>query len=199
MKYRNIAKEIISLKNADLQLRDRLIRNGELQAGYHHEMQDLHNKNAEVLDEIISHIGFPTADKVGEEAAEAAWLVIQHAIARPDFMRKCLALLENSASKNKRERISMAYLADRIAVFEGRPQLYGTQFDWDENGQLSPNPCDHPDQVNERRIALGLILLEEQTRIVRNRAQKENLHPPEDLKQRNQEMLAWKKTVGWTS
>lgn len=199
MKYTSIAKEIIRLKNADIELRNRLVRNGELQASYHHQMQDLHNKNAEILDEIISHIGYPTADKVGEEAAEAAWLVIQHAIARPDFMRKCLVLLENSASKNKRERISMVYLADRIAVFEDRPQLYGTQFDWDENGHLSPNLCDHPDQVNERRAALGLKLLEEQTQIIRDRALKENRPPPEDLKQKNKEMQAWKKSVGWIS
>lgn len=199
MKYKNMAEEIIRLKNADLELRNRLIRNGELQAGYHHEMQDLHNKNAGILDKIISHIGYPTADKVGEEAAEAAWLVIQHAIARPDFMKTCLKLLEDSASKNKSEKINMAYLADRIAVLEDRPQLYGTQFDWDENGQLSPNPCDHPDQVNERRIALGLTLLEEQTQIIRSRARKENRYPPQNLKQRNEEMQAWKKSVGWTS
>lgn len=199
MKYTSTAKEIIRLKNADLELRNRLVRNGELQAGYHHQMQDLHNKNAEVLDEIISHIGYPTVDKVGKEAAEAAWLIIQHAIARPDFMRTCMKLLENSAPETNAEKINMACLSDRIAVFEDRPQLYGTQFDWDENGQLSPNPCDHPDQVNERRTALGLNLLEEQTGIIRNCALKENRYPPEDLKQRNEEMQAWKKSVGWIS
>ncbi len=199
MDFKSIIEKIISLKNADLELRDQLIRSGELGNGYHKEMQALHHKNAEILEEIIDHIGYPATEKVGTEASEAAWLVIQHAIGSPDFMRKCLKLLENSVSKTKVETINMAYLSDRIAVFEGRPQLYGTQFDWDENGQLSPNPCDHPDQVNERRIVLGLNLLEEQTRIIRNRARKENRYPPEDLKQRNEEMQAWKKSVGWIS
>ena len=96
MDVKNIAQEIIRLKNADLELRDRLLRNGKLGAGYNQEMQNLHHKNTELLDEIIDRIGYPTAEKVGKEAAEAAWLVVQHAIAKPDFMRKCLKLLEDS-------------------------------------------------------------------------------------------------------
>ncbi len=197
MDFKNITEKIISLKNADLELRDQLIRSGELGNGYHEEMQALHNKNAEILEEIIDHIGYPTTEKVGIEASEAAWLVIQHAIGSPDFMRKCLKLLENSVSKTKVETINMAYLSDRIAVFEGRPQLYGTQFDWDENGQLSPNIYDDLNKVNERRKSLGLNSLEEQTASIRNRTQKENQQPPADLKQRNEEMEAWKKSVGW--
>lgn len=198
MNFKSIAKKIIRLKNADLQLRDEFIRKGELGNGYHEEMQALHHKNAEALNEIIDSIGYPTAGKVGKEAADAAWMVIQHAIVRPDFMRKCLKLMENSIpEKSHAERINTAYLSDRIAVFEGRPQLYGTQFDWDENGQLSPNVYDDPDQVNERRKSLGLNSLEDQTSLIRSRARKENQQAPADLKQRNQEMEAWKKSVGW--
>lgn len=197
MDIKNIAQEIIRFKNADLELRNQLLRNGELGAGYNQEMQNLHHKNAEQLDEIMGHIGYPTIEKVGKEAAEAAWLVIQHAIAKPDFMRKCLKLLEDSTPEENAERINIAYLADRIAVFEGKPQLYGTQFDWDENGQLSPNCYDDLNKVNERRKSLGLNSLEEQTAIIRDRAQKESQHPPEDLKKRNEEMETWKRSVGW--
>ncbi|WPO82257.1 DUF6624 domain-containing protein [Chryseobacterium sp. JJR-5R] len=199
MDFKSIAEKIIYLKNADLELRDRLIKTGMLGAGYNEEMKKRHTKNAEILDKIIDHIGYPTAEKVGNKASEAAWLVIQHSISMPDFMRKCLKLLENSIPKTNAEKISMAYLADRIAVFEGRPQLYGTQFDWDENGQLSPNPYDDIHKVNERRTDLGLNLLEDQTIIIRNHAQKENRHPPADLEERNKEMEAWKKSAGWIS
>ncbi|WP_294266129.1 hypothetical protein [uncultured Chryseobacterium sp.] len=44
MDFKSIAKKIIGLKNADLELRDRLIGNGELGNGYHGEMQALHHK-----------------------------------------------------------------------------------------------------------------------------------------------------------
>ncbi|GEN76040.1 DUF6624 domain-containing protein [Chryseobacterium hagamense] len=197
MNFKSIAKKMIRLKNADLQLRDELIRKGELGNGYHEEMQALHHKNAEILNEIIDSIGYPMAEKVGQEAADAAWMVIQHAIGKPHFMRKCLKLMEDSAPISHAERINIAYLSDRIAVFEGRPQLYGTQFDWDENGQLSPNVYDDLNQVNERRKLLGLNSLEDQTALIRSRARKENQHAPADLEQRNKEMEAWKKSVGW--
>lgn len=199
MDSKRIAEKIIYLKNADLKLRDQLIRNGELGNGYHKDMQALHNKNAEILDEIIGHIGYPTVEKVGHEAADAAWMVIQHAIARPDFMKKCLKLLEDSAPETNPEKINIAYLSDRIAVFEDRPQLYGTQFDWDEDGQLSPNVYDDLNKVNQRRQLLGMNSLEDQTNLIRSRARKENQHPPEDLEQRNEEMEACKKSVGWTT
>jgi len=199
MDLKSTAEKIIRLKNADLELRERLVRNGELGAGYHEEMQNLHIRNSEILGEIIDRTGYPTVEKMGEEASEAAWMVIQHAIARPDFMRRCLKLLEDSAPETHIEKINIAYLYDRIAVFEDRPQLYGTQFDWDENGQLSPNAYDDLNKVNERRKSLGLNSLEEQTVLIRNRALKENQNPPADLKQRKAEMEAWKKSVGWTT
>ncbi len=197
MNFKSVAEKIISLKNADLELRDELIRKAELGNGYHEGMQALHHKSAEILDEIIGHIGYPTAEKVGKEAADAAWIVIQHAIARPDFMRKCLKLLEDSNPETRVGKINIAYLSDRIAVFEGRPQLYGTQFDWDDNGNLSPNIYDDLNKVNERRKSLGLNSLDDQIISIRNRAQKEGQQPPSNLKERNEEMEAWKKSVGW--
>lgn len=197
MDYKSIAEKITDLKNADLALRGKLIENGQLGEGYNEDMQKLHNRNADILNGIIDAIGYPTIDKVGEEASEAAWLVIQHSIGQPEFMKKCLALLESAVNENKADPKNLAYLADRIAVFEGKPQLYGTQFDWDENGQLSPNPFDSLLNVNERRKSIGLSTLKEQTAIIRRQAQNENQSPPIDSEKRKQEMEEWKKNVGW--
>lgn len=198
MDFKSIAEQIISLKNADLELRDRLIKSGKLGEGYDEAMKRLHTRNAEILDGIIDRIGYPTADKAGEEAVEAAWLVIQHSINHPCFMKKCAKLLAAAVDENKAEKLSLAYLMDRIAVFEGKPQQYGTQFDWDENGLLSPKFYDSLNQVNERRKSVGLNTLEEQTAVIRKRAQEENQQPPKDPEKRKQEMEAWKKAVGWT-
>lgn len=198
MDYQRIAEKIIALKNADQVLRDALIQSGKLGDGYHDEMQALHNQHAEVLDGIIDEIGYPTTGKVGKEANEAAWLVIQHAIGKPGFMKKCAKLLEIAVKEQTADPIGLAYLTDRIAVLEGNPQLYGTQFDWDENGQLSPNPFDNRSKVNERRRSLGLNTVEEQTELIRDTARRENQLPPADLAKRRQEMEAWKKRVGWT-
>ncbi|QEH41281.1 DUF6624 domain-containing protein [Chitinophaga sp. XS-30] len=197
MDYKSIAESIISLKNADLELRDKLIQNGQLSEGYNEEMAQLHNRNAEILNDIIDSIGYPTTDKVGKEASEAAWLVIQHSIGRPDFMRKCAVLLEKAVIENKANPRSLAYLADRIAVLEGKPQLYGTQFDWDEKGALSPNLFDDVVKVNQRRESVGFNTLEEQTVIIRKQAENERQSPPEDFKIRKEEVDEWRRTVGW--
>ncbi|WP_130736032.1 DUF6624 domain-containing protein [Flavobacterium sp. J27] len=197
MLYENLSTKIIALKNADIALREKLVQNGKLFDGYHESMKALHNKNAKALAVIIEKIGYPTVDKVGKEANEAAWLIIQHAIEQPKFMKKCAQLLEIAVNENNASPINLAYLIDRIAVFEDRPQLYGTQFDWDENGELSPNLFYHWDKVNERRISIGLNTLEEQTEIIRQNAKKENQFPPFDFEKRKEEIDEWKKRVGW--
>ena len=196
-KFKEIAKSIIELKEKDLQLREKLIENGQLHKGYHTEMAALHNSNAEKLNEIVDAIGYPTIEKVGEAGSEAAWLVIQHAIGQPAFMKRCAKLLAEAVSENKANPINLAYLTDRIAVFEGKPQLYGTQFDWDENGEMSPQYIEDLAKVNQRRKAIGLNSLEEQTALMRARIKKENQSPPADLVERKREMEQWKKSVGW--
>lgn len=197
MELKKMALEIMALKNADLALRDRLAQDGKLSEGYGEDMKALHNANAATLSAIIDRIGYPTEDLVGKEAAAAAWLVIQHAIEQPEFMKKCRKLLESAVKENRAGPVSLAYLADRIAVFENRLQQYGTQFDWDENGQLSPNSMDSLDKANERRKAIGLNSIEEQTDLMRQRAKNENQVPPTDFEARKKEMEAWKKKAGW--
>ena len=197
MKYKSIADKIIELKNSDLKLRDQLIQDGQLGKGYNQEMEKLHNKNAKLLNEIIDTIGYPTIDKVGKKASEATWLIIQHSIGQPTFMKKCVKLLENAVKENKANPKNLAYLTDRIAVFEGRLQFYGTSYDWDENGKLSPKPYDDVTKVNQRRKSIGLNTMEEQIIVMRKRAKIENELPPADIEKRKEEYEKWRKATGW--
>lgn len=197
MNYQSIAEEIIALKNADLELREKLIKNGKLFDGYNKEMEALHIKNADILNEIIEKIGYPTIEKVGREANDAAWLVIQHSISKPEFMKKCAVLLEKAVKENQVDAKQFAYLSDRIAVFEDRPQLYGTQFDWDENGEMNPKPFDELEKVNDRRKTIGLNSLPEQIEIIRKQIITENQKTPANLKERNKQADEWRKKIGW--
>ncbi|MCF0055265.1 DUF6624 domain-containing protein [Dyadobacter sp. CY356] len=198
MDPKSISKKIVALIKRDLQLRDELIRAGKISDGYDSEMERIHNSNARELNVIIDLIGFPTMDKVGIQASEAAWLIIQHAIGQPVFMKKCRDLLKIAVIENKATPIILAYLTDRIAVLEGAPQLYGTQFDWDDNGELSPNSYDDLTKVNLRRKSVGLNSLEDQTEVIRTRAKKENQTPPKDFDKRKHDFDEWRKKVGWT-
>ncbi|CAM3705454.1 DUF6624 domain-containing protein [Flavobacterium chungbukense] len=197
MNYQKIAEKIIELRNADFELREKLIQNGKLSAGYNTEMEQLHNKNASELEDIIQQIGYPSIDKVGEEACQSAWIIIQHSIGKPDFMRKCAFELEKAINENKADPINLAYLNDRIAVFEDKPQLYGTQFDWDESGKMSPNSYDDLAKVNERRKQIGLNTLEEQIEIIRKRVKDENQSVPKDFEKRKLQLEEWKRKTGW--
>ena len=199
MNYEEIAEKLIGLRNADLELREKLMQSGRLGEGYNAEMAKLHSINAKVLDEIIDTIGYPTVDKVGKEASKAAWLVIQHAIGQPHFMKKSAKLLKVAVNERKADPEDLAYLTDRIAVFEGKVQLYGTQFDWDENGEIKPNKFDDIAKVNQRRKAIGLNTLEEQIENMKERMTNENQKPPKDFAGRKQEYNKWRKSVGWTS
>lgn len=197
MKFKEIAEKIIELQHKDLELRNQLIQNGQLGNGYNKEMEKLHHSNADVLNGIINAIGYPTIDKVGKEGSEAAWLVIQHSIGRPEFMKKCAKLLENAVHENRASPVNLAYLMDRIAVFQEKPQKFGTQFDWDEHGEMSPQYFDDIHKVNERRKSIGLNTLEEQTQIIREQTKKNQQTAPIDWAKRKMEIDRWKKLVGW--
>lgn len=190
----NFSEKIIELYKKDLELREKLILKGDLFDGYHLELKKLHNENAEELKKIIEIIGFPNNKNFDEKTINATWLIIQHAIEKPDFMKFCLKKMNDNKDFNS---IKIAYLTDRIAFFEGKPQQFGTQFDWDEFGNLSPHLYDDLKKVNKRRKSIGLDSIQEQTEIIRNQAIKENQKPPINFKKRKEEFNIWRKKVGW--
>lgn len=109
---------------------------------------------------IIAVIGWPTISKVGKEASEAAWLLVQHADLDPVFQQQCLDLMR-ALPETEVARIDFAKLEDRVRVNTGRKQLYGTQFAEavDDSGMATsyePRPIEDIEHLDERRAALGL-------------------------------------------
>lgn len=80
-------------------------------------------------------------------------------------------------------------------MFENRPQLYGTQYDWDENGQMSPWPIEDEEHVDDRRRAIGMRPLAENTASMREGVEKEP--PPRDWALRRKEFDDWARKTGW--
>ena len=116
---------------------------------------DVDEKNTARMKEIVAAHGWPIVSRFGEQTAHAAWLLVQHADADPQFQAECLALMkklpEGEVSKG-----DMAYLEDRVRVNTGRPTLYGTQFYTDTQGRFGPRPIEDPERLEERRAAAGL-------------------------------------------
>ena len=103
------------------------------------------------LKPIVMERGWPTRSLVGEEAAFAAWLLVQHADRDPAFQRHCLTLMEAAAAEGEARSQDLAYLTDRVLLAEGQQQEYGTQI---RDGV--PRDLRAPESVDERRAAVGL-------------------------------------------
>jgi hypothetical protein len=85
---------------------------------------------------------------------------VQHAVGEPEFQRHALGLLRTSAEEGRTPAWHAAYLEDRIAMHEGRPQRFGTQWvDDPHDGRVRPWPLADPERVNELRASVGLAPL----------------------------------------
>lgn len=187
---------MIHAAQADLSMRTHLAATGALFDGYHPEMEAVHVENAALLDRAFDAIGWPGRSKLGDDGARAAFLVLQHAISRPDVQRRGLALMLDAIAAGDANALDAAYLSDRIAVFEGRPQIFGTQFDW-AGGLLSPAPVEHPEGLDERRASVGLPPIAEAIAASRAFAAAEGHGPPADADARRAASEAWARRVGW--
>jgi len=112
-------------------------------------------KNTLGLKEIILEIGWPSISKVGEFGATCAWLIAQHSDHDIPFQKECLALMKSEPTGAVKKR-NIAFLEDRIAVAEDRPQKYGTQFQRSPNCHSEVCTLLDRDQIEVFRAEVGL-------------------------------------------
>jgi hypothetical protein len=190
------AVELVTMAAEDQRVRAELLAEGVLFNGYHPRMAEVHHRNAMRLAAIMKEMGWPGRSVVRREAADAAWLVLQHSIGDPAVMRRGLELLR-SAAPGEVDPIQVAMLEDRVRTFSGLPQIYGTQFDWDERGEMQPRPIEDAAHVDERRAAIGLPPLAEKLAEIRDTFRRDGETMPVDAAERRREIDAWERSVGW--
>jgi hypothetical protein len=157
-----LRQELIAMRAEDLRVREELIQSGEMDdTRYVPRMEAVHRKNAARLRQIIAEYGWPDTDLVGEDGTLAAWFIAQHAIGEPDFQREALRLVQDKVKHGRVPPAQEAYLYDRIALYEGRPQRYGTQGVPCPDGQDRRWLTEDPEHLNERRGAMGLTAVPE--------------------------------------
>lgn len=152
-KYRIVAEEIQKMAKRDQEMRHKLRHDNDAWD------EAIDRENTTRMKEIIDEIGWPTVSKVGDENSSNAWLLVQHADHDVQFQKKCLELIKG-APENEVSKRDIAYLEDRVAIGEGRPQIYGTQFQ-KIDGEMQPLPIIDSDKVEARRREMGLEPLEE--------------------------------------
>ena len=159
-------------------------------------MEEVHQRHATRLKAIIAEHGWPGRSLVDEDGMVAAWFIAQHSISDPPFQRRVLELLKEAQTKGEASLRAVALLEDRICVFEGRPQIYGTQFEPDEHGKYRPSVIEDSEHVNERRMSIGMNTIEERTRELNAEQSPEEI-TPEQFAEYQSGYLAWLREVGW--
>lgn len=129
-------------------------------------VQAIDRAHAERLKEIVGCIGWPTRDLVGLKATQAAYMVIQHAGHDVEFQNECLEMMVDLVAQGELPASYVALLTDRIRVFSGQPQVFGTQMQMARNdlGVLVPTPTvpiEDPDHLNDRRALMGMVAHEQ--------------------------------------
>ena len=118
-------------------------------------------RNMARLEEVIKQYGWPGKSLVGNEASQAAFLILQHT----DLTRqqKYLSLLKKAARKGDVRPADVAMLEDRILVGRGKKQIYGTQVRSgpETGGKLVLAPIEDEEHVDKRRASVGLMPLKD--------------------------------------
>jgi uncharacterized protein (DUF952 family) len=179
------------MRAEDMRVRAELERNGRLFRGYDPQMEMVHRRNAARLRDIIAEHGWPGRNAVGDDGAAAAWTIAQHAIGEPAFQRRVLPLLEHAAARGDVPAWQPAYLIDRIRMFEGWPQLYGTQMAPDMEGKMAVWPIAQAATLDERRRSVGLPAFEQR------RVESASTEAAEEGRTTRAQMDAWARSIGW--
>lgn len=156
--------ELLEMERVDRAVRADLVARGELhRPGYHPEMEVVHRRHNARIRAIIDAHGWPGNSLVGEDGCRAAGFLVQHALLDHELQRRCIGLLHEAVDRGEAPPFMLALLTDRVLMDEGAPQVYGTQYVGAQEGGIAPWPITEPERVDERRAAVGLPSMAENT------------------------------------
>lgn len=146
---------------------------------------DVVHHNTAHLQRIAARYGWPGRTLVGEDGADAAWLILQHASsgvstlgtpANLAFCRSCVPLLERAVAAGEAHPRHLAATVDSLRLVEGLPPMFAVlalDYRVVDGQPIFRCPVDVA-MLDEQRIRIGLPLLASD---VRRRAQGARLDP----------------------
>lgn len=114
----------------------------------------LDGENIKRVEEIIAKYGYPGKALVGTPENRTAWIVIQHS--SPQVIQKYLPMLREAVKNGDLDRQSLAITEDRNLMYQGKKQIYGSQF-FEVNGKPAFWPIENSEKVNELRKEAGFV------------------------------------------
>jgi len=113
-------------------------------------------RRTERLGEIVDEFGWPGLSLVGKDGEDAAWTIAQHSDLDPEDQARFLEELRAAFEQGEASPGNLAYLEDRVAVAQGKPQTYGTQVGCGPDGPVPATPIADEAGVEQRRTKAGL-------------------------------------------
>lgn len=125
-------------------------------------------RNTARLREIVSAYGWPGRSLVGEDGADAAWLLLQHTNSRvttirsaagDEFCRSCVVLLRDAVARGEAHPRHLAAIADSLRLSNDEPPEFASlpeQYPADRGGRAVFQWNVDPAAIDERRAAIGL-------------------------------------------
>jgi hypothetical protein len=112
--------------------------------------------NLKILKPIIARYSWHELKMCGGKDAQLhTWLLVQHADRDAPFQRAVLGQMREAFLAGEVSGTDYAYLVDRVAMGEKKPQTFGTQGKCD-GAAWKPNPLLAPNGLDERRHEVGL-------------------------------------------
>ncbi len=104
---------------------------------------------------ILNNYGWLGPEEVGVQGNSTIFLVIQHSDLTTQ--EKYLPMMREAVKNGKAKGSALALLEDRVALGEGKKQIYGSQIGRDlETLRYYVQPLEDPDNVDKRRAEVGL-------------------------------------------
>jgi len=114
------------------------------------------------VQKILDTKGWLGKDVIGRQGNTTLFLVIQHSDI--DVQLKYLPMMREAVKKGNASPSSLALLEDRVALRQGKRQIYGSQIYTDEITQeMYVAPLIDPENVDKRRADVGLGKLADYT------------------------------------
>lgn len=115
--------------------------------------------NVIAVSAILDKYGWLGEDVVGGQGGSALFLVIQHS--DQQTQEKYLPMMREAVKNKKASGSSLAMLEDRVALKQGKRQIYGSQLMTFDGEPSFFQPIEDPDNVDKRRAEVGLPPLSE--------------------------------------
>lgn len=158
----SLMKEMKEIRARDQSIRQKLQEVAERHGWDSKQVQSLNDSiraidsiNLQRVIAIFDQYGYPGKTLVGETQSTTAFLVIQHS--PMETIEKYFPLIEEAAYKGEMPLSYLALMVDRIRVYKGQKQLYGTQYMHKEDGGVEYYPIEDEANLEKRRKEMGMI------------------------------------------